>query len=108
VLRQAGLSAQAATERLLGLSVADKNELLFQHGINFNELPAWQKRAAGVVRYVWPNHPVPSGNPSLTNEGNRTSAKVGCAQWTYLILSLQGVNSQPGKVFEVKTNQELV
>lgn len=108
MLRQAGLSAQAATERLLGLSVADKNELLFQHGINFNELPAWQKRGAGVVRYVWPNHPVPSGNPSLTNEGNRTSAKVGCAQWTYLILSLQGVNSQPGKVFEVKTNQELV
>lgn len=25
-----------------------KNEYLFQQGINFNELPAWQKRGTGV------------------------------------------------------------
>ena len=30
-----------------GLSVADKNELLFQRGINFNDLPSWQKRGVG-------------------------------------------------------------
>ena len=28
--------------------MADKNELLFQHGTNFNELPSWQKRGFGV------------------------------------------------------------
>lgn len=28
--------------------MADKNELLFQHGINFNDLPAWQKRGVGL------------------------------------------------------------
>jgi tRNA(His) 5'-end guanylyltransferase len=30
------------------MSVADKNELLFTHSINFNDLPAWQKRGVGV------------------------------------------------------------
>jgi len=29
-------------------TVADKNELLFTHGINFNDLPNWQKRGAGL------------------------------------------------------------
>ena len=48
LLRRTGQDARAATRALLGLSVAAKNELLFQHGINFNELPAWQKRGIGV------------------------------------------------------------
>jgi tRNA(His) 5'-end guanylyltransferase len=47
-LRGAGQSVGQATARLAGLSVADKNELLFQAGINFNDLPLWQKRGAGV------------------------------------------------------------
>lgn len=47
-LRRDGLSKQAATDQLTGKSVAFKNELLFQHGINFNDLPAWQWRGAGV------------------------------------------------------------
>jgi tRNA(His) guanylyltransferase len=29
------------------MSVADKNELLFQRGINYNSLPTWQKRGIG-------------------------------------------------------------
>jgi tRNA(His) guanylyltransferase len=33
---------------MLGLSIADKNELLFQHGINYNDLPNWQKRGTGL------------------------------------------------------------
>ena len=44
MLRKRGKSAAEATEFLVGLTVADKNELLFQEGINFNDLPAWQKR----------------------------------------------------------------
>ena len=32
------------------MSVSQKNELLFQAGINFNDLPTWQKRGIGFVR----------------------------------------------------------
>lgn len=48
-LRQEGLSAQEAAARLQGRSVADKNELLFGRGINFNDLPTWQKRGMGIL-----------------------------------------------------------
>jgi len=47
-LRSEGRSPKQAADYLLGKSVADKNELLFQRGINFNDLPAWQKRGVGV------------------------------------------------------------
>ncbi|MDI1482717.1 tRNA(His) guanylyltransferase Thg1 family protein [Polyangium sp. y55x31] len=48
LLRSQGLSDRAATRRLEGQSVAERNELLFQNGIQFNELPAWQKRGVGL------------------------------------------------------------
>ena len=48
LLRGAGKSARDATSRLVGLSVAEKNELLFAAGVNFNELPTWQRRGIGV------------------------------------------------------------
>ena len=48
ILRRNGLSSADATEQLEGKSVAYKNELLFQHGINFDNIPAWQKRGIGV------------------------------------------------------------
>lgn len=47
-LRGDGKSARQATSMMLGLSIADKNELLFQHGINYNDLPSWQKRGTGL------------------------------------------------------------
>lgn len=48
-LRRSGLNAKQATRELIGKSVSQKNELLFQKfGINFNEIPAWQKRGVGV------------------------------------------------------------
>lgn len=53
LLRRSGLDATAAAQALLGRSVAEKNELLFQHGLNFNELPAWQKRGIGVYWETW-------------------------------------------------------
>ena len=49
MLRQQGKSVEAATTHLSGLSVAEKNELLFRQGINFNEVPNWQKRGIGVL-----------------------------------------------------------
>jgi tRNA(His) 5'-end guanylyltransferase len=48
VLRREGLSAEEARTRLEGATIADQNELLFQRGINFNDLPAWQRRGIGV------------------------------------------------------------
>jgi tRNA(His) 5'-end guanylyltransferase len=48
MLRKSGQDERTATSEIKGLSVAAKNELLFQNGINFNDLPAWQKRGAGL------------------------------------------------------------
>jgi tRNA(His) guanylyltransferase len=49
LLRRQGLDDHAATEKLKGVSVAERNELLFKNGINFNDVPAWQKRGIGVL-----------------------------------------------------------
>ena len=47
-LRNEGRSARKATSEMLGLTVPQKNELLFNHHINFNDLPNWQKRGVGI------------------------------------------------------------
>lgn len=47
-LRKEGEDQNLATMELAGKSVAYKNELLFQKGINYNDLPSWQKRGIGV------------------------------------------------------------
>ncbi len=48
LFRSQGDDDRAATKRLDGVSVAERNEVLFKHGINFNDLPAWQKRGIGA------------------------------------------------------------
>lgn len=47
-LRREGINARKATSMLEGKSVPDKNELLFSKGINYNDLPNWQKRGVGA------------------------------------------------------------
>lgn len=47
-LRQDGQSAAEATKRLEGMSGSQKQEFLFQRGLNFNDLPGWQKRGSLV------------------------------------------------------------
>ncbi|MDR2955799.1 MAG: hypothetical protein LBV43_12030 [Prevotella sp.] len=47
-LRKAGYTKREATKRIEKISVADKNELLYSQGINYNKLPAWQKRGIGL------------------------------------------------------------
>ena len=47
-LRMDGLTAAAAQKRMAGISNGEKNELLFVRGINYNDLPLWQKRGVGV------------------------------------------------------------
>jgi len=43
-------------------SVSDKNDLLFKRGINFNDLPAWQKRGTGLY---WETYEKQGYNPTL-------------------------------------------
>ena len=47
-LRKSGVSARKATSMVDGKGVDFKNQLLFEHGINFNDLPAWQRRGSGL------------------------------------------------------------
>lgn len=72
LLRGQGDDARAATTRLSGLSIAEKNELLFQNGINFNDLPAWQKRGIGVF---WDTYEKTGRNPKT---GETTTALRRC------------------------------
>ena len=60
MLRKHGHSEQEATCRLEGVSVGQKNELLFQKGINFNDVPNWQKRGVGLY---WEEYEKPARNP---------------------------------------------
>lgn len=64
-LRKDGKGVEEATLQLVGLSTAEKNELLFQHGINFNDLPNWQKRGSGLY---WEEFDKPSVNPITGQE----------------------------------------
>jgi tRNA(His) guanylyltransferase len=65
LLRSSGQTAQETAQNLRGLSVAEKNELLFQRGINFNDLPSWQKRGAAVY---WEHYQKPALNPKTGKE----------------------------------------
>ncbi len=70
-LRKTGLDVATATATLEGKSVAFKNELLFQYGINFNELPAWQRRGMGLY---WETYEKEGFNP-LTQEAVTTTRR---------------------------------
>ncbi|HCF30485.1 MAG TPA: tRNA 5'-guanylyltransferase [Cyanobacteria bacterium UBA11049] len=59
-LRKASYSVRQATAMLQGQSTAFKNELLFQHGINFNDLPTWQRRGVGLY---WEEYQKEGYNP---------------------------------------------
>ncbi|MFI0352006.1 tRNA(His) guanylyltransferase Thg1 family protein [Actinomadura sp. 9N407] len=47
-LREEGLTARQATRRLERATVPEKNELLYARGVNYNELPLWQRRGIGL------------------------------------------------------------
>lgn len=51
-LRKDNHSERDATNKIKGISTGQKNELLFQYGINFNELPNWEKRGIGLYWQV--------------------------------------------------------
>lgn len=71
-LRETDLDPRQATRQIAGLSLAAKNELLFQHGVNYNDTPLWQKRGVGVY---WTNVEKTGLNP-LTGESSLTTRRV--------------------------------
>ena len=72
-LRKQGQEVAAATNFLSGMSVGEKNELLFQNGINFNELPNWQKRGVGLY---WEEYQKSSVNPQNGAGVNATRRRI--------------------------------
>ncbi len=71
LLRHQGQGANEATQFLVGKSLADKHELLFSNGINYNDLPNWQKRGVGV----YPTDIEKTGFNPITNESTVTTRK---------------------------------
>lgn len=47
-LRKEGVSANEAQKQISRLANSEKNELLFSRGINYNDLPLWQRRGVGL------------------------------------------------------------
>jgi tRNA(His) 5'-end guanylyltransferase len=75
MLRKQGKNVAEATETLEGQSIAFKNDLLFQNGINYDELPSWQKRGMGVY---WDTYIKQGFNPITgeTENAERHTLKV--------------------------------
>ncbi len=48
--RHQGIDPQKATDELSGMALKDKHDLLYQHNMNFNNLPLWQKRGVGLYK----------------------------------------------------------
>ena len=46
--RAEGMNEREAHEKLLGVSLSERHDLLFRHGKNFADLPSWQRRGSGV------------------------------------------------------------
>jgi tRNA(His) 5'-end guanylyltransferase len=74
-LRAENFSPKEADSRLKGLSKAEKNELLFSLGLNFNCLPLWQKRGLGLY---WQTVTKDGFNPltGLSTSAQRRQIKV--------------------------------
>lgn len=71
-MRKQGKSINEATKYFEKKSVSEKNEYLFQQGINFNEVPLWQKRGIG---FYYSAQPVKGKNP-VTGEDCITLRRV--------------------------------
>lgn len=50
-----------------------QNELLFQHGINFNELPLWQRRGIGLY---WEQYTKEGFNPKTGEVVTATRRRI--------------------------------
>jgi len=73
-LRREGMSAQQVTTALESKTFSDKNELLFQRGINFNHVPLWQRHGVGLY---WEEVEKVGFNP-VTQEATTTRRRQLC------------------------------
>jgi tRNA(His) 5'-end guanylyltransferase len=72
-LRKNNKSKQEATLKLHGLSRGQKNELLFQYGTNFNDVPGWQKRGIGLY---WESYSKAARNPITDTEETSVRRRI--------------------------------
>jgi tRNA(His) 5'-end guanylyltransferase len=72
-LRKNGAKPKQASQPLLRLSVAEKNELLFTRAINFNDVPNWQKRGVGLY---WEDYEEPALNPKTGETLTTTRRRI--------------------------------
>jgi tRNA(His) guanylyltransferase len=73
LLRKKGQTIAQATSKVEGLSISQKNELLFQNGINFNDLPLWQRRGIGLY---WEGYEKPGENPATGEMVNTQRRRI--------------------------------
>jgi tRNA(His) 5'-end guanylyltransferase len=73
LLRKNGKSVQGATTYLSGMSVSAKHELLFSYGVNFNDLPNWQKKGVGLY---WEEYEKQGINPLLGQPVNAVRKRL--------------------------------
>lgn len=71
-LRRTGMSGEAARRELEGKGWSAQNELLFRLGVNFNEVPTWQRRGVGLY---WQTYEKTGRNP-LTGETVATTRRA--------------------------------
>lgn len=72
-LRKEGMTATQATSLLDHQSIGFKHELLFQRGVNFNELPAWQRRGVGLY---WETYEKEGFNPLTQQTVNASRRRI--------------------------------
>jgi tRNA(His) guanylyltransferase len=75
MLRKQGRTAERATQMLEKLSVSEKNDLLFESGINYDKIPLWQKHGIGAH---WAMITKPAVNPKTGEKvvANRRKLQV--------------------------------
>lgn len=72
-LRKKGTAPVEASAVLKEKSLAFKNELLFQHGLNFNDTPLWQRRGTGIY---WETYQKAGFDPIQQQEVTATRRRV--------------------------------
>jgi tRNA(His) 5'-end guanylyltransferase len=76
-MRKAGRTASQATRVLEGMRMPAKVELLAQLGLDFAQVPSWQKRGVGLL---WETYEKPAVNPktgaSVTSRRRRLSRNL--------------------------------
>ncbi|MGF1756723.1 hypothetical protein L4D76_02000 [Photobacterium sagamiensis] len=70
-LRKEGASPKYSAATFIKMSAAEKTEFLLKKGINFNELPSWQKRGMGIH---WESYEKKAINP-ITGESVKANRK---------------------------------